>query len=186
MNVGMPTAVSGALSGSAGVSVSSDVRSILTQVAQSPGLAESERTALVQATATASSIANAELRAVALRQVSTMGLYLSKTGDSGLPRWSVMTALRAYGLNLQQTPRTSTVEQSAAAAQKVVQQLNVVAENRGTTVNRALQSQPVAAAAQQVVSAVQAKNAAVVNLGGLASGGGDAADLTTQILSKLV
>lgn len=187
MNVGLPTAVNGALSGSAGAGgITADVRGILTQIAQAPGLAEGERTALVQATATASSIANADLRAVALRQVSTMGLYLSKTGDSGLPRWSVMTALRAYGLNLQQTPRPQTAEQNGATAQKVAQQLETVAQTRGVSLNRVLQAQPVQAAPVPAPTPVQVKNAAVVSMGGLPSGGGGAADLTTQILSKLV
>jgi hypothetical protein len=171
--------------------VANDVRSVLTQIAEAPGLVEAERTALVQATATASSIANVDLRAVALRQVSTMGLYLSRTGDSGLPRWTVMTALRAYGLNLQSAPKAVTPEQDAQAAQAVARQVAAAGANRGVTVQQALQNTAGAQAAISVQSAVQAKNAAVVTMGGLGTGGSDrggtdAASLTTQLLSKLV
>jgi hypothetical protein len=160
---------------------------VLAQIAEAPGLAQAERTALVQATATASSIVNPELRAAALRQVSGMGLYLSKTGDSGLPRWTVLTALRAYGLNIQNAPKVATPEQNAQVAQQVAQQVAAVGANRGVSVAQALQNTASAQAAVPVQSQLQAKNNAVVNFGGLGGeGGGDAASLTTQLLSKLV
>ncbi|MCA3243791.1 MAG: hypothetical protein INF43_00610 [Alphaproteobacteria bacterium] len=189
MYVGPTNTVAGA-TGSGGplAQVPNDVRTVLTQIAEAPGLVESERTALVQATATASSIANADLRAVALRQVSSMGLYLSRTGDSGLPRWTVMTALRAYGLNLQAAPKAATPEQDAQAAQAVARQVAAAGASRGVTVQQALQNTAASQAAIPVPSPVQLKNAAVVNFGGVkgSTGGGDAASLTTQLLSKLV
>lgn len=194
MIVGTPNTVAGATGLSAGVAaVPADVRAVLTQIAEAPGLQQAERASLVQVTATASSIANSELRSVALRQVSTMGLYLSRTGDSGLPRWTVMTALRAYGLNLQSAPRPQTPEQNAQVAQTVARQVAAVGAERGVSVQQAMQAAPAAMAAVPMLSGLQAKNAAVVNFGGLSSSGGstsgggsDAASLTTQILSKLV
>lgn len=197
MYVGPTNTAAGATGQAAALpQVANDVRAVLTQIAEAPGLVEAERTALVQATATASGIANADLRAVALRQVSTMGLYLSRTGDSGLPRWTVMTALRAYGLNLQSAPKAVTPEQDAQAAQAVARQVAAAGANRGVSVQQALQNTAGAQAAIPVQSAVQAKNAAVVNMGGLGTGlsngggsdrgGTDAASLTTQLLSKLV
>ncbi len=171
--------------------VAPDIRNLLTQIAEAPGLMAAERTALVQATATASSIVNPDLRAAALRQVSGMGLYLSKTGDSGLPRWTVLTALRTYGLNLQTTaPKAASVEQNAQVAQQVAQQVAAAGANRGISVQQALQNTASQAAPVAAPSRVQAKNAAVVNMGGLgdsgSGAGGNAAALTTQILSKLV
>lgn len=186
-----PTNTAAGASGPAGAlaQVPNDVRGVLIQNAKAPGLAQAERTALVQATATASSIANADLRAVALRQVSTMGLYLSRTGDSGLPRWTVMTALRAYGLNLQSAPKASTPEEDAQVAQAVARQVAAAGASRGVSVQQALQNTAASQVAIPVQSAVQAKNAAVVTMGGLGSGadgGDDAVGLTTQLLSKLV
>jgi hypothetical protein len=190
MNVNLSAGASGP--SAALPQVAPEIRSLLTQIAEAPGLAEAERTALVQATATASSIVNPDLRAAALRQVSGMGLYLSKTGDSGLPRWTVLTALRAYGLNLQAAPKAATTQNSpeanAQVAQQVAKQVAAAGAARGVSVQQALQNTASTQAAVPVQSQIQAKNAAVVNLGGLGdgTGGGDAASLTTQLLSKLV
>ena len=69
-NVNLSAGASGP--GAALSQVAPEIRTVLTQIAEAPGLIEAERTALVQATATASSIVNPDLRAAALRQVSGM------------------------------------------------------------------------------------------------------------------
>jgi hypothetical protein len=187
MSIGTIPTVAGGQSAPATAlpTVSSEIRAVLTQIATAPGLQESERAALVQVTATASSIADAQLRAVALRQVSSMGMYFSRTGDSGLPRWTVMTALRAYGLNIQQNATQATSHQSAEIANSVARQVSTLAASRGVSLSQALQSAP---QAQAIPTPIQLKNAAVVNLGGLKTPSADtsAADLTTQLLNTLV
>lgn len=46
------------------------------------------------------------------------GIYLRKQDSEGIPRWVVMTALRAYGLNIENEgePRASPLREAAAAA----------------------------------------------------------------------
>jgi len=80
----------------------------------------------VQSTATRESL---------LHQVQGLGMFFRNTDTNGFPRWPLMTALRAYGLNLS---GQSTNSEAAVAAQ-VQQQLNSIAQqSRGTTLNQAL------------------------------------------------
>jgi len=107
------------------VSIASDLQQTLTTIAQTPNVSDAQRRTLIQAVATvAQSVQSSALRAQTLNQVTNMGIYLATTQTEGFPRWNVMTALRAYGLNLQQTPKV--LEQ--AAVQAVQQQLSALAE----------------------------------------------------------
>ncbi len=56
-------------------------------------------------------------------RVSMPGIYLRKQDSEGIPRWVVMTALRAYGLNIENegAPRPSPVREAAQAAQAAAQ-----------------------------------------------------------------
>lgn len=112
-------------SAASSVSIASDLQQTLTTIAQTPNLSDAQRSSLTQALATvAQSVQSSALRSQTLSKVTNMGIYLATTQPEGFPRWNVMTALRAYGLNLQQTPKL--LEQ--AAVQAVQQQLNALAE----------------------------------------------------------
>lgn len=118
--------------------VPSNAQQVLTELATSGGLSESELTALSIATArVAQSVASPELQQVALAQISSTGLFLRSTDTQGLPRWNVMTALRSYGLN-RPDPKPNPAT-DAQVVQQVRQQLeNVVRESRGVSLNQAI------------------------------------------------
>jgi hypothetical protein len=115
----------GPVSGASAVTIAADLQQTLTTIAQTPNLSGAQRSSLTQAVATvAQSVQTTAVRVQTLNQITNMGIYLATTQPEGFPRWNVMTALRAYGLNLQQTPKL--LEQ--AAVQAVQQQLNALAE----------------------------------------------------------
>ena len=121
--------------------VSMQVRTVLSNIATAPGLTETERTNLVRVVAQADQALGAgpSLDQV-LEQVQGLGLFLRSTGDQGLPRWSVMTSLRVYGLNLDpgaSAPRPDPAAQ-AAAVSAARQQLQTVAAGRGVSLEQAV------------------------------------------------
>jgi hypothetical protein len=105
-------------------------------------LTDGERTALVQAVALADQGTSGELRSQILSQVQGMGIYLRHTGDEGLPRWSMMSALRAYGLNLEPGVYSKAASQSGVAGvattTAVQAKLASVVASRNVSVDHAL------------------------------------------------
>jgi hypothetical protein len=120
------------------------------------GLSRAQVNTLSAAVALADAgIQDQALRTSVLNEVSGLGVFFRNTDPDGFPRWPVMTALRAYGLNLS----VPAGQGDAAVAQKVRQVLNDVAQqDRGVS-------------AQQAVAAVP--QPVVLRVVGLDSGGGD-------------
>jgi hypothetical protein len=134
--------------------VSAQVRSVLATIASATTTSDSQKQALVAATATASQIADVNVAEIALETVSTTGIYLRNTGSEGWPRWQVLTALRAYGLNLTEKPAAPVPNDAALAAQVQQQVANVLREARNVSVAQATQAvQSAPAPAAQVVQA---------------------------------
>jgi hypothetical protein len=116
---------------------SADAQQALVQIAQTPDLTDSERTQLATAVAQIDAgVQSPALRQSLFTQVSGLGVYLRSSGSEGWPRWTVMTALRAYGLNINRTD-TSQTEQAVAA--QVEQNLNALAQqSRQVSLGQAL------------------------------------------------
>lgn len=149
-------ALQGSSSGSAVEvpAVAPAVRNVLAEIASNPVLTDVERTALVAATATAGQISNVSMAELALETVSSTGIYLRNTGGSTSPRWQVLTALRAYGLNLSEQAHAKPRPSDAQLAAQVNAQLNaVVRASRGDSLEQV----------QAVAKAVQAAPPPVVS-----------------------
>lgn len=132
MDIAALSQVVGTASGSAGVAV--DSSALLSEIAANTALTDGERSAMVQSVALADGLADSGLREVVLSQVQGLGIFLKNAGDRGLPRWSVMTALRAYGLNIVEKP---SVRDSAAVTQARMN-LSKVAQNHGVSLSHAV------------------------------------------------
>jgi hypothetical protein len=118
---------------------SADAAAVLNDIVSQPNLTDGERTALAQAAAYVDqNIAVQPARAEALAQVSGLGLYLSSTSTDSIPRWTVLTGLRAYGLNLKEpAPQPTPTPQQAQA--QVAQKLQAVARaSRNVSLDTAL------------------------------------------------
>lgn len=139
MDIKALSQVSGAVGGPAGVAA--DSSALLSQIAANSALTDGERSALVESVALADGLADQGLREVVLSQVQGLGIFLKNAGDRGLPRWSVMTALRAYGLNLEEKPRVS----DAGLVAQARANLSRVAESHGHRLNHALHAVKAAA-----------------------------------------
>lgn len=124
-------AVTVAVQGASGpvAALQADARAVVAQVADNTGLSEGERVALVAATVDIDQFISAQpARSDALAQVVGLGTYLRSTSTKSIPRWNVMTALRAYGLNLTEdyaAPKAKPVQ--AEAVQQVRAKLEHVA-----------------------------------------------------------
>ncbi len=134
--------------------VAASVRNVLAEIASNPVLTDVERTALVAATATASRISDVSIAELALETVSTTGIYLRSTGGATSPRWQVLTALRAYGLNLSEQRHAEPRPNDAQLAAQVNAQLNtVVRASRGDSLDQVqAMAKAVQAAPQPVVT----------------------------------
>lgn len=170
--------VVGTTSGSSvvAVQVPSDVRAALGSIATQDGLTGSDRSALVQAVASASQLSGTA-RTQALSQVEGLGVYLRHTGDEGLPRWTMMSALRAYGLNLQQNSYPAGISESAVA-KNVQAQLESIAASRGASLPQALNVAQAVTAVQAVAPVV----ADVVAASRSDNGGGDGTPRVQKIV----
>lgn len=58
--------------------------------------------------------------------VAGMGVYIDRAVSDGVPKWEVMTALRAYGLNLQDKEPAAVQEPQAKAQEPVARTADVV------------------------------------------------------------
>jgi hypothetical protein len=186
MNVTGPTSVAGANTSSLSAlsSIPADIRTTLTTIAETAGLTESDRTTLTRATSIASGIADSSLRAVALRQISGLGLYLGSVGNTTLPRWSVMTALRAYGLNLRENAPT---QNDSTRTAEVLRQVAELAKANDTTVAQAIAQVPGGGQGYTPkLTPLQSKNAAVIAGLNAAEDDSSAASLTSSMFNRLV
>lgn len=118
------------------ISISSEGRSVVADVSASGGLSDAVRTQLIQAVAAVESgVSSPTLRADVLQQVSGLGFYLNNTSDTSWPRWSVLTGLRLYGLNLKaQESAPVAGEQQVAAA--VTSTLRELAASKGVSLEQ--------------------------------------------------
>lgn len=140
------------LSGGGSASVAAvpvDTRALISEIANSTSLSDGERSGLISAVATVDQNLIGATRATVLEQVQNLGLYLRNTSaNESFPRWSMMTALRAYGMNLQEGGPSVT-------ASTVRVQLEQVAQtSRGVSLDTA-----VAVAAHQIQRPVVAYEA---------------------------
>ncbi|HEX2859650.1 MAG TPA: hypothetical protein VHP58_05595 [Alphaproteobacteria bacterium] len=139
------------------VAPASDAMQVLSEISQSGGLSVEEITTLSAAVAQVDAgVQTASVRENLFSQVKGLGMYFRNSDTNGFPRWPLMTALRAYGLNLS---GQSTQTEAAVAAQ-VQQNLNAIAQqSRGTSLSIALAS---ATAAKVVGPAIEQAGTAVV------------------------
>jgi hypothetical protein len=159
----LPAVLQGASSPATPVpNVSSAVRNVLTNIATLPNLSDAQRSSLVAATATASQIVDITISEVQLETISSTGIYLSNTSGTSWPRWQVLTALRAYGLNLTEKPVAPAPQAvQAPYAQVVAQvqaQLNTLVQEARTAAPQQAQavSQKAAAPVVQQQTVAQA------------------------------
>jgi len=129
MDIRVLSQISGGVASASAVSVPADSRALITEIAASSALSDSQRTSLVAAVAAADSGLQVVERSAALERIQMLGLYLRNTGDSSFPRWSMMTALRAYGMNL---------TEEAAAPAAVNQALQAAVAPRNVSVETAV------------------------------------------------
>ncbi|PZP39172.1 MAG: hypothetical protein DI585_04960 [Pseudomonas fluorescens] len=114
------------------LSVPVDTRAFISEVASSGSLTDAERSGLISAVALADSTLTGGARAQVVQQIQSLGLYLRNTGNSGFPRWTMMTALRSYGMNL-------SAEQAESGAMAAIQQkMQQAVQGRGVSVEAAI------------------------------------------------
>jgi hypothetical protein len=144
-------AYAGATPFNTSINPSSEALQVLTQLTDG-GLSRDQVSALSAAVAQVDAgIENPTLKQQVLNEVSGMGLYFKNTDPEGFPRWPVMTALRAYGLNLS-VPQGQGEQEVARRVRQVLS--DVAQQTRGVNARQA-----VAAAPQPVVLKVVAASA---------------------------
>lgn len=121
--------------------VPADSRAVISDISSSTGLSDSVRTELVQAVAAVDSrISNPTLRSDVLQQVSSLGFYLNNTSDDSMPRWSVLTGLRLYGLNLKPPQASASVAADGGdewrVAAQVTDRLRALAAGKGVSLEQ--------------------------------------------------
>lgn len=135
MDISALSQLSGGLNTSAAaVSVPVDTRALISDVGGSTMLTDMQKSGLIAAAATADSGLSGEARTTALQQIQQLGIYLRNSGVDGYPRWPMMTALRAYGLNLS----TGTSTGQASVVSNLKGQLEQIAQGKGVTLEKAL------------------------------------------------
>jgi hypothetical protein len=136
--------ISGGAASASAVNVPADSRATLRDVAASTQLSDSQKTNLIAAVAAADS--GVPDRGATLERAQMLGLYLRNSGNDGFPRWTMMTALRAYGMNLTDeaaAPAAANQALQAAAAPANVSVDTAVAVARTMTVPAAPVAKPV-------------------------------------------
>lgn len=117
MDIRALSQISGGTTSALAVNVPADSRAVISEIAANTALSDGQRTHLITAVAAADSGLQVGERSAALERIQMLGLYLRNTGDSSFPRWSMMTALRAYGMNLtDEAAAPSAVNQALQAA----------------------------------------------------------------------
>lgn len=117
------------------VSVPADSRVVLSEIASSDALTDVERSGLISAVAAVDSGLSGVERSDVLAQIQRLGIYLRNSGSDGYPRWPMMTALRAYGMNL--TGDGGGQAQTAVVA-NLRGQLEQIAQGRGVSLEKAI------------------------------------------------
>lgn len=129
MDIRALSQISGGATSASAVNVPADSRALVSEIAASAGLSDGQRGGLIAAVAAADSGLSMAERAAALERIQRLGIYLRNTGNEGFPRWTMMTALRSYGMNL-----TS----EAAAPSAVTQALQQAVADTGVSVQTAV------------------------------------------------
>ncbi len=115
MDIRVLSQISGGAASASAVSVPADSRATIRDIAASTRLSDGQKTNLIAAVAAADS--GISDRGVALERAQMLGLYLRNSGNDGFPRWTMMTALRAYGMNLtEEAAAPAAVNQALQAA----------------------------------------------------------------------
>lgn len=138
MDIRAISLLNGASSSAAALTLPVDARAVIGEIAGNEALSDGEKGGLIAAVATVDQGLSGNARSVGLAQIQGLGVYLRNTGNDGFPRWSMMTALRAYGLNLATTSAVPVQPQPVVQA-AVQSQLNDIAQSsRGVSLNTAL------------------------------------------------
>ncbi|RYG62050.1 MAG: hypothetical protein EON60_01310 [Alphaproteobacteria bacterium] len=136
----------------AAVAVPADSRALLSEIAASAAMSEVEKGGLIAAVATVDSGLSGQSRESALATVQRLGIYLKNSASEGFPKWPMMTALRAYGMNLSEG--AGATETSVRA--NLRGQLEQIAQGRGVSLERAIAAASVPMKAMEVT--VEAAN----------------------------
>ncbi len=124
----------------AAVAVPADSRALLSEIAASAALSDMEKGGLVAAVATVDSGLSGPSRESALATVQRLGIYLRNSGSEGFPKWPMMTALRAYGMNLSEGGGAT----ETAVRANLRGQLEQIAQGRGVSLEKAMAAVTVA------------------------------------------
>lgn len=152
MDIRALSQLSGGMGASAtAVAVPADSRVLLSEIAASAALSDVEKGGLVAAIAVADSGLAGASRASALETIQRLGIYLRNSGNEGFPKWPMMTALRAYGMNLSEG---GGVTENAVRA-NLQGQLQEIAQGRGVSLERAIAAVTVPVARPVVYAAPQ-------------------------------
>lgn len=124
----------------AAVAVPADSRVVLSEIAASAALSDLEKGGLVAAVATVDSGLSGDAREGALATVRRLGIYLRNSASEGFPKWPMMTALRAYGMNLSEGGGAT----ESAVRANLRGQLEQIAQGRGVSLEKAMAAVTVA------------------------------------------
>ncbi|PIZ30068.1 MAG: hypothetical protein COY40_05530 [Alphaproteobacteria bacterium CG_4_10_14_0_8_um_filter_53_9] len=139
--------------------ISARAAAVVSAVAADTRLSTPERTSLVQAVARFDQAQiSKSTKDVLFGQVEGLGTYLRNTGNTSWPRWQQLTALRVYGLNIEQGAK-SDVEEVVIAQTKEL--LNSLAQSsRNVSLQTAVTAPAPAAAPTAPVQVAVAQPAA--------------------------
>ncbi len=135
MDVRALNALTGGYNATVAAAVPVDTRALISEIATTTSLSDGERSGLISAIAKVDQNLIGASRATVLEQVQNLGIYLRNTSvNESFPRWSMMTALRAYGMNLQEKS-----PEPAVTASKILSQLDQIAQaSRGVSLETAV------------------------------------------------
>ena len=154
MDIRVLSQLAGASSSAAAVMVPADSRAVISEIASSTTLSDGARSSLIAAVAQIDSGLSGAVRTDALQQTQRLGIYLRNSGTEGFPRWPMMTALRAYGMNLSSSGGNSS---QTAVISNLKSHLEQIAQGHGVSLQKAI-------AATSSLPVTQAQPAPVVRM----------------------
>ena len=138
MDIRVLSRLAGATSSAAAVAVPADSRAIISEIASSTTLGDSARSGLIAAVAQVDSGLTGVTRSDALQITQRLGIYLRNSGTEGYPRWPMMTALRAYGMNLTNNADSMSDVGQAAIISNLKSHLEQIAQGHGVSLQKAI------------------------------------------------